>query len=115
MAYLGNDDTDPSADSPDSGHRSSWAVRLAGALFGAVPGLLFWITGLVVTGGGDGMILFGMGGIGLTLVGLVIGATRVSRRDTWISRNAGVGLIAGLVTVVLLVIWLFAIGSGPPR
>ena len=70
--------------------------------------------GLMVTGGGDGMILFGMGGVALILVGLIVGGVWGSRTDSWLSDHSVLGLIVGVVTVFLLGGWLVAIGSGPP-
>ena len=69
--------------------------------------------GLMVTGGGDGMILFGMGGVALILVGLIVGGVWGSRTDSWLSDHSVLGLIVGVVTVFLLGGWLVTVGSGP--
>lgn len=86
--------------------------RLAGALIGAMPGLVLWAIGLIVTGGGDGMIPFGMGGVTLTLIGLIGGFAWGSRPDSWPVRNSGIGAVTGSAGVLVLVGGLIALGGG---
>ena len=87
---------------------------LSGALLGAVPGLLLMAVGYILTDGGDGMIPFGLGGVALILVGIVVGAGEGWTRDDWLNGHGVLGAIVGLATVLLLGGWLVVVGGGPP-
>jgi len=65
--------------------------------------------------GGDGMIPFGMGGVLLALVGLIVGAVLGWTRDGWLGGHSVLGAIVGLATVLLLGGWLVVEGYGPPE
>lgn len=88
--------------------------RLAGALIGAIPGLVLWVVGFLVTGGFDGMIPFAFGGIVLTLVGPVAGVAWGSKAESWPGRNSTTGAVAGSAGVLLLAAALLALGGAPP-
>jgi hypothetical protein len=69
---------------------------LAGVLLGAVPGLVVLAIGQIVTDGGDGMILFGMGGVALIFVGLIVGGAWGWKSDGWLSGHSVLGAVVGL-------------------
>lgn len=86
---------------------------LIGILTGMLPGLFLLALGQWVTGGGDGMIGFGMVGVLLIVVGASFGGVVGWRRHVWVSSHLPVSLIAGAVSVVAIVaIWVSV--SGPP-
>ncbi len=87
---------------------------VSGALLGVVPGLLVMAIGQVLTDGGDGMILFGMGGVLLTLAGLIVGAVLGWNTDPWLRGHGVLATIVGLAIVLLLGGWLVVEGFGPP-
>jgi len=87
---------------------------VSGTLLGAVPGMLLMSVGQLVTGGGDGMILFGLGGVLLIFVGLIGGAVLGWNTDPWLRGHGVLATIVGLVTVLLLGGWLVMEGFGPP-
>ena len=86
---------------------------VSGALLGVVPGLLVMAIGQVLTGGGDGMILFGAGGIALILAGLIVGAALGWNTDPWLRGHGVLGTIVGLASVLLFGGWLVVEESGP--
>lgn len=88
-------------------------ATLIGGLLGVLPGLLLIGFGLVVTGGGDGMIPYGMGGAALILVGVIAGGVVGWRGQSWIAAHLLLSVSGTLVaTAVIVVVWVAA--SGPP-
>lgn len=86
---------------------------LIGGLIGVLPGLLLIALGLGLTGGGDGMIPYGIGGIAVVLVGMIVGGVAGWRSPGWLASYPWSSAIGGLaVTAAIVGIWVAA--SGPP-
>lgn len=88
-------------------------ATVVGGLVGVLPGLLLIALGQLVTGGGDGMIGFGMGGVGLIVIGAVGGALRGWRNQAWFSSHLLVSVLGGLASAAVVVFVWVAV-SGPP-
>lgn len=88
-------------------------ATLIGGLLGVIPGLILIVLGQLLTGGGDGMIPFGMGGTALVAVGAIAGVVVGWRNQGWFSSHLVVSIVGGLVSVALIAnVWI-AVG-GPP-
>jgi len=90
-----------------------FVATLIGGLVGALPGLLLIALGQLVTGGGDGMIGFGMGGVALMAVGFFGGMVWGWRNHGWFSSHLIVSIVGGLLSVATIVGVSIAVG-GPP-
>jgi len=88
-------------------------ATLIGGLVGVIPGLLVIVLGQLLTGGGDGMIPFGIGGAALVAVGAIAGVVVGWRNQSWFSSHLIVSIVGSLVSVALIAgVWI-AFG-GPP-
>jgi len=88
-------------------------ATLVGGLLGVLPGLLHIAFGQLATGGGDGMIGFGVGGVSLMAVGFIAGAVVGWRNHDWFSSHVIVSMAGGLLSVASIVAVSIALG-GPP-
>lgn len=87
---------------------------LLGIVLGAIPGVGVIALGQLLTGGGDGMIPFGLGGIMLGIGGMIIGGVwGWRRRETLRAHRVG-GLVLAIVAVASLAgLSVVAMGSPP--
>lgn len=78
-------------------------TALTGGLLGVMPGLLLIALGTAITGGGDGMIPFGLGGLALIAVGVVAGAVLGWRLHSRFANQGIAVAVTGLAAVLAIV------------
>ena len=91
------------------------ATAILGGVSGSIPGALLIVAGQLITDGGDGMIAFGLGGVGLVLAGLVVGSVVGWRRHSWLGHHPALGGVIGLLAALVVTVSIAWVASGSEK